>query len=84
MGQVDIEKEHPNVTKMKILGCDLIPVTRGTATLKDVVDSAFEAYLKDPVNYLYAIGSVVGKHTYSVGATTHTGCYVIWQAEVFV
>ena len=33
MGQVDIEKEHPNVTKMKILGCDLIPVTRGTATL---------------------------------------------------
>ncbi len=42
MGQVDIEKEHPNVVKMKILGAKLISVTRGTATLKDAVDSAFE------------------------------------------
>ncbi|MDA1171268.1 MAG: pyridoxal-phosphate dependent enzyme, partial [Proteobacteria bacterium] len=41
MGQVDIEKEHPNVVKMKILGATLISVTRGTATLKDAVDSAF-------------------------------------------
>ncbi|MCB1798134.1 MAG: tryptophan synthase subunit beta [Gammaproteobacteria bacterium] len=64
MGQVDIEKEHPNVTKMKILGCDLVPVTRGTATLKDAVDSAFESYLKDPVNSIYAIGSVVGPHPF--------------------
>jgi len=64
MGQVDIVKEHPNVTKMKILGCDLVPVTRGTATLKDAVDSAFEAYLKDPVGSLYAIGSVVGPHPF--------------------
>jgi tryptophan synthase beta chain len=64
MGQVDIEKEHPNVTKMKILGCDLIPVTRGTATLKDAVDSAFEAYLEDPENFIYAIGSVVGPHPF--------------------
>lgn len=64
MGQVDIEKEHPNVTKMKILGCNLVPVTRGTATLKDAVDSAFEEYLKDPVNTIYAIGSVVGPHPF--------------------
>ena len=64
MGVVDIEKEHPNVTKMKILGADLIPVTRGTATLKDAVDSAFEEYLKDPDNFLYAIGSVVGPHPF--------------------
>ena len=64
MGQVDIEKEHPNVTKMKILGCKLVPVTRGTKTLKDAVDSAFEEYLKDPVNFLYAIGSVVGPHPF--------------------
>ena len=64
MGQVDIEKEHPNVTKMKILGCKLVPVTRGTATLKDAVDSAFEEYLKDPVNFIYAIGSVVGPHPF--------------------
>jgi tryptophan synthase beta chain len=64
MGQVDIEKEHPNVTKMKILGCRLVPVSRGTATLKDAVDSAFEAYLKDPVGSIYAIGSVVGPHPF--------------------
>lgn len=64
MGQVDIEKEHPNVVKMKILGCNLIPVTRGTATLKDAVDSAFEEYLKDPDNFIYAIGSVVGPHPF--------------------
>ncbi len=64
MGEVDIRKEHPNVTKMKILGCDLIPVSRGTKTLKDAVDSAFEEYLKDPENFLYAIGSVVGPHPF--------------------
>ena len=64
MGQVDIEKEHPNVTKMKILGCKVVPVTSGTATLKDAVDSAFVEYLNDPVNFFYAIGSVVGPHPF--------------------
>lgn len=64
MGQVDIEKEHPNVSKMKILGCKVIPVTMGTATLKDAVDSAFIEYMKDPVNFFYAIGSVVGPHPF--------------------
>lgn len=64
MGQVDIEKEHPNVTKMKILGCKLVPVTRGAATLKEAVDSAFEEYLTNPTDYLYAIGSVVGPHPF--------------------
>jgi len=64
MGEIDIKKEHPNVTKMKILGCKLIPVSRGTRTLKDAVDSAFEEYLKDPVNFFYAIGSVVGPHPF--------------------
>jgi tryptophan synthase beta chain len=64
MGEIDIVKEHPNVTKMKILGCKLVPVSRGTRTLKDAVDSAFEEYLKDPVNSFYAIGSVVGPHPF--------------------
>ena len=64
MGQVDIEKEHPNVIKMKILGCKLVAVTRGAATLKEAVDSAFEEYLKDPEGTLYAIGSVVGPHPF--------------------
>lgn len=64
MGEIDIAKEHPNVTKMKILGCKIVPVTRGTRTLKDAVDSAFEEYLKDPENFFYAIGSVVGPHPF--------------------
>ncbi|MCE1251542.1 MAG: tryptophan synthase subunit beta [Comamonadaceae bacterium] len=64
MGQVDIEKEHPNVTKMRILGCKLVPVTRGAATLKEAVDSAFDEYLTNPQDYLYAIGSVVGPHPF--------------------
>ena len=64
MGTVDIEKEHPNVVRMRILGANVIPVTRGTKTLKDAVDAAFESYLKDPVTQLYAIGSVVGPHPF--------------------
>ncbi|MBL4797366.1 MAG: tryptophan synthase subunit beta [Oleispira sp.] len=64
MGEIDIAKEHPNVVKMKILGCTLVPVSRGTKTLKDAVDSAFDEYLLDPVNFFYAIGSVVGPHPF--------------------
>jgi tryptophan synthase beta chain len=64
MGEIDIKKEHPNVVKMKILGATVVPVGRGTKTLKDAVDAAFEAYLEDPVNQLYAIGSVVGPHPF--------------------
>ncbi len=64
MGQVDIEKEHPNVAKMRVLGAKLVPVTRGAATLKEAVDSAFEEYLKDPKDFIYAIGSVVGPHPF--------------------
>ncbi len=64
MGEVDIKKEHPNVVKMKILGARVVPVSRGTATLKDAVDSAFEELLKDPQNFFYAIGSVVGPHPF--------------------
>jgi tryptophan synthase beta chain len=64
MGTVDIHKERPNVIRMKILGARVIPVDRGTQTLKDAVDAAFEAYLADPVTQLYAIGSVVGPHPF--------------------
>ncbi|HDS02096.1 MAG TPA: tryptophan synthase subunit beta [Firmicutes bacterium] len=64
MGQIDIEKEHPNVSRMKILGARVIPVTTNTKSLKDAVDAAFEAYLQDPVNQFYAIGSVVGPHPF--------------------
>lgn len=64
MGEVDIKKEHPNVVRMGILGAKVIPATHGRKTLKEAVDAAFEAYLKDPVTQLYAIGSVVGPHPF--------------------
>ncbi len=64
MGEVDIAKEHPNVVRMKVLGAKVIPVTFGAKTLKEAVDSAFESYLKDPKNTMYAIGSVVGPHPF--------------------
>ncbi|MDC0584108.1 tryptophan synthase subunit beta [Bacteroidales bacterium] len=64
MGEVDIIKEHPNVLRMKILGATVVPVSHGLKTLKEAVDSAFEAYLKDPVNTIYCIGSVVGPHPF--------------------
>ena len=64
MGEVDMAKEHPNVVRMKILGAEVVPVSHGLKTLKEAVDSAFGAYLEDPVNSIYCIGSVVGPHPF--------------------
>eukprot|EP01055_Gregarina_sp_Pseudo9_P000925 Gregarina_sp_Pseudo_9__924@NODE_1592_length_1470_cov_239_470300_g1477_i0_p1_GENE_NODE_1592_length_1470_cov_239_470300_g1477_i0NODE_1592_length_1470_cov_239_470300_g1477_i0_p1_ORF_typecomplete_len424_score136_22PALP/PF00291_25/4e61_NODE_1592_length_1470_cov_239_470300_g1477_i0591273 len=64
MGAVDVAKEKPNVSKMRLLGCKVVSVTAGGATLKEAVDSAFEAYVKDPRGNFYAIGSVVGPHPF--------------------
>ena len=64
MGEVDIAKEHPNVVRMKILGAKVVPATHGLKTLKEAVDSAFEAYLADTENAIYCIGSVVGPHPF--------------------
>lgn len=64
MGEVDIAKEHPNVVRMQILGAKVVPATHGLKTLKEAVDSAFEAYLKDTDTQFFAIGSVVGPHPF--------------------
>lgn len=64
MGEVDIAKEHPNVVRMQILGATVVPVSHGLKTLKEAVDSAFQAYLQDPENTIYCIGSVVGPHPF--------------------
>jgi tryptophan synthase beta chain len=64
MGEVDIAKEHPNVIRMKLLGANVVPVKEGLKTLKEAVDSAFNAYLKDPDSTIYCIGSVVGPHPF--------------------
>ena len=64
MGEVDMKKEFPNVQRMKILGTKIVPATHGLKTLKEAVDSAFGAYLEDPINSIYCIGSVVGPHPF--------------------
>lgn len=64
MGEVDVKKEAPNVSRMKVLGARVIPVTTGTRTLKDAVDEAFKAWLEDTENTIYCIGSVVGPHPF--------------------
>ena len=64
MGEVDIQKQHPNVVRMKMLGANVVPVTHGLKTLKEAVDAAFEAYLKEYEDAIYCIGSVVGPHPF--------------------
>ena len=64
MGEIDIEKEHPNVIRMKLLGAKVVPVGFGGRSLKEAVDSAFQTYAGDPENMFFAIGSVVGPHPY--------------------
>lgn len=64
MGEVDIAKQAPNVTRMKMLGAKVVCVKHGLRTLKEAVDSAFEAYLRDYKHAIYCIGSVVGPHPF--------------------
>ena len=64
MGEIDIEKEKPNVDRMRILGANIIPVDKGTRTLKEAVDEAFIAYSKEYETAMYAIGSAVGPHPF--------------------
>ena len=64
MGEVDMEKQAPNVARIKVLGANVIPVSFGTKTLKEAVDAAFEAYAKEYKDAFYVIGSAVGPHPY--------------------
>ena len=64
MGAVDVAKQAPNVARMKILGANVIPVTHGLQTLKEAVDAAFDAYLREYQDAIYCIGSVVGPHPF--------------------
>lgn len=64
MGEVDMEKQFPNVNRIKVLGANVIPVHEGTRTLKEAVDKAFEAWSKEYKTAFYVIGSCVGPHPY--------------------
>ncbi len=64
MGEVDIKKQAPNVTRMKVLGAEVVPVSTGLKTLKEAVDAAFEDYLANYEDTIYCIGSAVGPHPF--------------------
>ena len=64
MGEVDIAKQAPNVTRMKMLGANVIPVSFGLKTLKEAVDAAFMAYSKEYKNAIYCIGTAAGPHPF--------------------
>ncbi len=64
MGEVDIERQKPNVGRMKLLGAKVIPAMSGSRTLKDATNEAMRHWISNPVDTHYIIGSVVGPHPY--------------------
>ncbi len=64
MGALDVERQSPNVKKMKMLGAEVIPVHSGNKTLKDATNEAIRDWINHPVETHYIIGSVVGPHPY--------------------
>jgi tryptophan synthase beta chain len=64
MGEVDIERQAPNVARMKMLGATVIPATSGSRTLKDATNEAIRDWINNPNDTHYIIGSVVGPHPY--------------------
>nr|MBI1230839.1 tryptophan synthase subunit beta [Cytophagales bacterium] len=64
MGAVDIERQKPNVERMRILGAKVVPATSGSQTLKDATNEAMRQWINNPVDTHYIIGSVVGPHPY--------------------
>ena len=64
MGEVDIERQRPNVERMRILGADVRPATSGSKTLKDATNEAMRHWINNPDDTHYIIGSVVGPHPY--------------------
>ena len=64
MGAVDIERQALNVFRMELLGADVVPVTGGSATLKDAINEALRDWVATVETTHYCIGSVVGPHPY--------------------
>ena len=64
MGEKDIERQAPNVARMKMLGAKVVPATSGSKTLKDATNEAIRAWINEPNETHYIIGSVVGPHPY--------------------
>lgn len=84
MGEVDIAKQAPNVTRMKILGAKVVPVTHGLKTLKEAVDAAFEAYLRNYKDSIYCIGSALGPHPFPMMVRDFQMCIGVEAREQFL
>ena len=64
MGEIDIQRQAPNVARMKMLGAEVRPATSGSKTLKDTTNEAIRDWINNPIDTYYIIGSVVGPHPY--------------------
>lgn len=64
MGEKDMERQAPNVARMKMLGAKVVPATSGSKTLKDATNEAIRDWINHPLDTHYIIGSVVGPHPY--------------------
>lgn len=64
MGEVDMERQQPNVARMRMLGATVLPATSGSKTLKDATNEAIRDWINNPNDTHYVIGSVVGPHPY--------------------
>lgn len=64
MGEIDIQRQAPNVARMKMLGATVVPAKSGSRTLKDATNEAIRDWINNPVDTHYIIGSVVGPHPY--------------------
>ena len=64
MGATDIERQSPNVARMKMLGAEVISVTSGSSTLKDATNEAMRDWINNPIDTHYIVGSVVGPHPF--------------------
>lgn len=64
MGEIDIQRQAPNVARMKMLGAQVRPATSGSKTLKDATNEAIRDWINNPLDTFYIIGSVVGPHPY--------------------
>ncbi|RZJ69729.1 tryptophan synthase subunit beta [Flavobacterium sp.] len=64
MGEIDMERQAPNVARMKMLGAEVRPAKSGSRTLKDATNEAIRDWIANPENTYYLIGSVVGPHPY--------------------
>ncbi|MGF1658690.1 MAG: tryptophan synthase subunit beta [Rubrimonas sp.] len=64
MGATDVERQKPNVFRMKLLGAEVVPVTSGRATLKDAMNEALRDWVTNVADTFYCIGTVAGPHPY--------------------